>query len=274
MGRKRSSTHHEAGCFDQTDHDLPERRGDLALCQAKINQIFGRSLRCLVEFHDKILDHGRLGAWMTEKPEAIVANLKQRRLVCLVDGKYARGGREDRPIAHVDDQRIALRQMACERPGLNPVRAPNRKAERFFRSTASGGGGKKACPETDAEHRKFAREKVTQQPGFGGEARNEMTAYDAERSGAKHDEAVEAAGICRDGRARRERTNILKSDRTAFKMVFHETEELGFGMLKDTEGLHNGQRRMRSDGDAAQKDVIRRKKNSVIFPAWHQALDK
>ena len=71
--------------LDQPHHDFAQRSGDLALRGAQFGERFCSALRHFIEFHDQVFDHGRLDAGVTDKPETIVADLKDERLALGAD---------------------------------------------------------------------------------------------------------------------------------------------------------------------------------------------
>ena len=80
--------------------------------------------------------------------------------------------------------------MPVERVGNDAPGPVEREAQRRLLGAAAGRGAEDAGADADADDRQSAIEKVSRQPQFRAEARNQIAADDALRAGAEKNETV------------------------------------------------------------------------------------
>src|SRR5207342_944284 len=117
-----------------------------------------------------------------------------------------------------DRDRERWRQMPAERVGNNAPRVVEREAQRHILGAPAGRGAEDAGADADAHDRQSTIEKVSRQPQFRAEARNQIAADNAFRAGTEQNETVKLFCARRNRSAGCKRPAISEANITAFEM--------------------------------------------------------
>ena len=90
--------------------------------------------------------------------------------------------------------------MPAERVGDDAAGVIEGEAQRCLLGSAASRGTEDAGPDTDADDRQSAIEKVSGQAQFRAEARNQIAADDALRAGAEQNETVISSALAESRR--------------------------------------------------------------------------
>ena len=127
---------------------------------------------------------------------------------------------------------------APERVGDNAPGVIECEAQRRLLRPAASRDTENAGPDTDADDRQSAIEKVSGQAQFRAEARNQIAADDALRAGPENNETVIILGAQGNRGARRERPAIAEPDIASLELILKQPEIVRFHVLEDTQCFH------------------------------------
>src|SRR6266540_3398269 len=206
---------HPAGELHEARHDAHERILELALNVAQLRELAPDIGRRLLEFHDEVLHHRDLQSRMSGEAERRVTDLPQRGTIALVAREDDRLRRRDRPVAHVNRERIARGQIPVERIVARALGDAHAEFERRGLRVSSSRDREYLRTKPDADHRQIARKARASEIHFSGERGDVADARTAPRAAAEQHEPG-CHGLRAGQRAfRGERTVVEKAEGAA-----------------------------------------------------------